>query len=246
MANEPWLTAAISDDTVVADILLRLKHSPDTLPPLPPTWGTRQPRSKPSTSSPSLSTSTAAVDDKTHTRRSPTTPLSWTSEGGCEDSSSLNLPHPPPLRSRSKISAASDTPTTSNKRPRRKKTFNELKEEESSLLKERSYLKKELATLHMTLKEQRSLNNNLKRIKLDLQVESGIKSEAIPYSEERNRSQYETPKSSSSSVSKQVKTETTSQHLRLPQKGASSQEPVFVLPDLNMAPEEDCDVAGMR
>ncbi|KAK9742199.1 hypothetical protein RND81_03G154900 [Saponaria officinalis] len=241
MNDERWLKAAISDDAVVADILLRLRHSPDTPPPpLPPSWGTRQPRSKPSTSSLSMSAATVAAE-KRDTRRSPTTPLSWTSEGGCEESSSLNLQHQPSDRFRSKISAASDTPMTSNKRPRRKKTFTELKEEESSLLKERSYLKKELATLRMTLKEQRSLNDNLKRIKLDKQAEAGVKSEANSNHEERNKSQYETPEAASSSVSK---TKDSSEQLCLPQKGASCQEPVFVLPDLNMAPDEDCDFVG--
>lgn len=46
-------------------------------------------------------------------------------------------------------------------------TFNELKEEESSLLKERTYLEKEIATLQATFKQQRAKNENFKRIKVN-------------------------------------------------------------------------------
>ncbi|GMN45497.1 hypothetical protein TIFTF001_014689 [Ficus carica] len=60
------------------------------------------------------------------------------------------------------------TTTTISRRSRRKKTFAELKEEENSLLKERVQLKKELAMLRATFKEQSAKNDSLKRMKLEL------------------------------------------------------------------------------
>ncbi|XP_074287078.1 uncharacterized protein LOC141612243 [Silene latifolia] len=245
MKDEWWLRAAISDVAIVADILLRLKDSSYPCPSpssfLQPSWGVRQPRSKPSSSS-SLP---PEKNNNTDTRRSPTTPLSWS-----EDSSSLNFIPPPSDPIRSKISAASDTPTTSSKRPKRKKTFAELREEEASLLKERIYLNKEMATLRMTLEEQRSMNVNLKRIKLDMQTETGINLEAKPNTEEdRNTRIYQTCEGVSSSVSSQFRKEDASAHLcatPTPKGGSShSHKPIFVLPDLNMAPDDECDQIGM-
>ncbi|BBG95560.1 hypothetical protein Prudu_004138 [Prunus dulcis] len=64
----------------------------------------------------------------------------------------------------------STSTTTATKRARRKKTFAELKEEESSLLKEKTFLEKEIATLQATCKQQRAKNENFKRIKLDLNM----------------------------------------------------------------------------
>ncbi|KAL9231510.1 hypothetical protein vseg_006733 [Gypsophila vaccaria] len=265
MSDERWLRTAMLDDTLVADLLLRLSVPNDSadgpspsalsflMTPLPRSWGARQPRSKP----PPSTSSSVSAEKKREPRRSPTTPLSWTggaepSDGGCEESSSLNfLPPPPPPSSssdrfRSKVSAASDTPTTSSKRSKRKKTFTELKEEECSLLKEQTYLKKELATLHLTLKEQRSINENLKRIKLDLQVESGMNPEPNPHLEEQNTNLLRTCGAASSSATTQVKTEGDVSQCPIPaQKGVSSQEPVFVLPDLNMAPDQESSLAWM-
>lgn len=78
--KDDWVAAALSDDTLVADLLSRLNQSssqpPTPLPSsslsLPLGWGHRQPRSKPKKDS-------AAT---TATRRSPTTPLSWSGGGG--------------------------------------------------------------------------------------------------------------------------------------------------------------------
>ncbi|XP_021769413.1 uncharacterized protein LOC110733643 [Chenopodium quinoa] len=248
--KDEWLRAAIIDDTVVADLLLRLKESPTSssssfiLKPLPPSWGLRQRRSKPPSSS-------SSADKKRETRRSPTTPLSWTCAAspseGCDESLSFhtNHLHPQPFdRFRSKISASTETPaTTTSKRPRRKKTFAELKEEENSLMKERTYLKKELASLRVTLKQERSINENLKRIKLDLKVESRIKSEANSV-DERNNTNNGISEAASSSVSRQNKIEDASEPDSLSQKCATSHDSLFMLPDLNVVPDEDA-VVGM-
>lgn len=78
--KDDWVVAALSDDTLVADLLSRLNQS-SSQPPKPPSsaslslplgWGHRQPRSKPKKDS-------AAT---TATRCSPTTPLSWSGGGG--------------------------------------------------------------------------------------------------------------------------------------------------------------------
>ncbi|WVZ20983.1 hypothetical protein V8G54_008305 [Vigna mungo] len=77
MLNDDWVRAAMTDETVVVEVLLRLKQTVSTKshhnrPPL--SWGVKQPRSR--------SRLTAAVsrcDAAVSTRCSPTTPLSWSS-----------------------------------------------------------------------------------------------------------------------------------------------------------------------
>lgn len=108
-------------------------------------------------------------------------------------------------------------------------------------MKERTYLKKELATLRVTLKQQRSINENLKRMKLDLKVESRINSEANSVDEHHNG----ISEAASSSVSRPCKVEDASDPDSCPsQKHTTSQESNFMLPDLNMVPDEDT-VVGM-
>lgn len=233
--DEWWLRAAVSDDRLVAELLLRLKDSSAAvMKPLPPSWGIRQPRS--------------SVEKKKETpRRSPTTPLSFGGASGAaspsygyEDSSGHhNEARPQPSdRFKSKISPSTEAPTTTSKRQRKKKTFAELKEEESSLLKERTYLKKELATLSLTLKERRSINENLKRMKLDLHVESRLKSEANSIEhEQRNTNQNGPSEAASSNASES--------NSCIPQDGLTAVEPIFVLPDLNMAPDNECGQEGI-
>ncbi|KAL7001738.1 hypothetical protein U1Q18_002886 [Sarracenia purpurea var. burkii] len=89
------------------------------------------------------------------------------------------------------------TATATTKPLRRKKTFDELKQEESLLLNERLHLKKEFASLRVTLNEQKARSESLKRLKLDLHLAHEIE--------------------------KQVET----------------RERCFVLPDLNMVPDEE-------
>lgn len=240
--KDEWLRAAIIDDALVAGLLLRLRdfssgshsdspHPSVTLRPikaLPPTWGLRQPRSK------------SQSPEKKEAPRSPTTPLSWGGGSeGCEESSS----QPPPSdRFRSKISATTETRVTTGKRPRRKKTFVELKEEEGSLLKERTYLKKKLEKLRLTLKEHRSMNEKLKRMKLDLHVESIVKSDASRQEPDRQNMSHNCASSeaTSSNMSRPVKCEDNSEpNSCRGQKVAKSQVAVVVLPDLNMIPDED-------
>ncbi|KAK8582044.1 hypothetical protein V6N12_072242 [Hibiscus sabdariffa] len=180
--KDEWVRTAMTDDNVVVELLVRLKQARAS-PPAPKSavaalkWGIRQPRSKP------LSMGCDAKRDgdfNVSNRRSPTTPLSWSGGGGSaspstadgfEETSKQVSRSPPAAPSRSKGTAVNETTSTTTKRSRRKKTFAELKEEENLLLKERVSLKKEMASMRATCKEQRARNENLKRIKLDLNLQ---------------------------------------------------------------------------
>ncbi|KAE8700315.1 hypothetical protein F3Y22_tig00110557pilonHSYRG00203 [Hibiscus syriacus] len=181
--KDEWIRAAMKDDNVVVELLVRLKQA-QAAPPAPKSavvalkWGIRQPRSK------AMSMRCEAKrhgDFNVRARRSPTTPLSWSGGGdgaaspyaayGFEETSKRVSRSPPTVPSRSKGTAGNETTGTTTKRSRRKKTFAELKEEESLLLKERVHLEKEMASMRATFTEQRARNENLKRIKLDLNLQ---------------------------------------------------------------------------
>ncbi|GFZ16730.1 hypothetical protein Acr_25g0011390 [Actinidia rufa] len=75
MTTDEWVTAALTNDAVVVELLFRLKKASE---PAPLRWGNRQLRSKP----------VAAVKKEGEwTRCSPTTPLSWSCGGGGGDAS---------------------------------------------------------------------------------------------------------------------------------------------------------------
>ncbi|XP_057959926.1 uncharacterized protein LOC131152213 [Malania oleifera] len=180
MAKDEWIRAAMTDDTVVVELLVRLKQSYATPPARPPAvlppldWGLRQPRSK------LVFRCSAVLTRKDHesTRDSPTTPLSWsgggspcaTADGGLEE---FSRPANCSSAGRSKGTGTNEANTaTTGRRSRRKKTFAELKEEESMLLKERIYLRKEIAALRVTVRKERAANESLKKMKLDLDLQS--------------------------------------------------------------------------
>ncbi|XP_049388641.1 uncharacterized protein LOC125852992, partial [Solanum stenotomum] len=121
MPEKEWIQSAIMDDSVVAELLLRLSHAnpfPSPIPaPFPAKskragspleWSVRRSRSKP----------VSVNAKKAAPRASPTTPLSWSGatsvscgggsggavDGGCEESS--GSPHPlykTPSSTRSKV-----------------------------------------------------------------------------------------------------------------------------------------------
>ncbi|KAL9271299.1 hypothetical protein AKJ16_DCAP26107 [Drosera capensis] len=127
----------------------------------------------------------------------------------------------------------------SNKTSRKKKTFAELIEEEVSLLKERSCLKRELATLHVTLNEQRSLNQNLKRIK----VNSGATTNGLVIQNTTTSpclTEASTMQDSPCCAPKHIAQIDRPSPESFPRgDNARDQErDVFLLPDLNMMPEE--------
>ncbi|GMI81503.1 hypothetical protein like AT4G32030 [Hibiscus trionum] len=190
--KDEWVRAAMTDDNVVVELLVRLKQAPAPKSAVAALkWGIRQPRSK----AMSMGCDTKRDGDlNVSTRRSPTTPLSWSGGGsggaaspstadGFEETSKQISRSQPAAPSRSKGTAGNETTSATTKRSRRKKTFAELKEEENLLLKERVNLKKEMASMRATCKEQRARNENLKRIKLDLNLQiAKHEAEALGYS----------------------------------------------------------------
>ncbi|KAL9460140.1 hypothetical protein AB3S75_003359 [Citrus x aurantiifolia] len=172
--EEEWVKTAMSDDSIVVEMLLRLHQAePRPAPRLAPRkkgaapvlqleWSVRQRRSR----------QKVRRKKGDATRASPTTPLSWSgatsvsggaADGGFEESSK---PSKPIDNARSKVVATGET--TAAKRSRKKKTLAELKEEEGLLLKERRNLKNKLATLRLSFEQQRAENESLKRMKLDV------------------------------------------------------------------------------
>lgn len=161
----------MSDDSLVADALLLLRHSEPKPPPkkvdaspIKLKWSVRQRRSK----------------KGDQTRASPTTPLSLsgaTSLSGCggggattvegfeESSAAVKTSE----TFRSKVFQTSAIPTTLFKRSRKKKTLAELKHEEVMLLKESNGLKNELASMRELVEQQRARNNALKKMKAESQ-----------------------------------------------------------------------------
>ncbi|XP_049367738.1 uncharacterized protein LOC125832591 [Solanum verrucosum] len=188
MPEKEWIQSAIMDDSVVAELLLRLSHANPSPSPIPAKskragspleWSVRRSRSKP----------VSVNAKKAAPRASPTTPLSWSGatsvscgggggsggavDGGCEESS--GSPHPlykTPSSTRSKILLDSQvngtSDATTSKRSRKKKTLAELKMDEILLIKERKQLKKEVALLRASVENQRDTNQKLKRMKLDV------------------------------------------------------------------------------
>ncbi|KAH9667281.1 hypothetical protein KPL70_020973 [Citrus sinensis] len=159
--EEEWVKTAMSDDSIVVEMLLRLHQAePRPAPRLAPRkkgaapvlqleWSVRQRRSR----------QKVRRKKGDAARASPTTPLSWSgatsvsggaADGGFEESSK---PSKPIDNARSKVVATGET--TAAKRSRKKKvrdelhgmawlsydTLAELKEEEGLLLKERRNLK---------------------------------------------------------------------------------------------------------
>uniref|UniRef100_A0A7N0T8W8 Uncharacterized protein n=1 Tax=Kalanchoe fedtschenkoi TaxID=63787 RepID=A0A7N0T8W8_KALFE len=186
MPIDEWTTAAVADDAQVADLLLRLKRSRETWHATTSTyskaavasastsgglasfrWGRRRARSRPGATRFIMN-----KEYKERATRSPTTPLSWSGGAGTSVSVSGNgvadgyeassMMCDRSYASRSKTSANDVANSTKAKR---KKTYIELKEEEGSLLQERQNLKRDLATMHLTLTDQRMTNESLKRIK---------------------------------------------------------------------------------
>jgi hypothetical protein len=203
MTTDDWVQSALTDDTIVVHLLFKLKQaspspSPSTPPVLPPSgWGHRHARSKPGTSG------------KKEARYSPTTPLSWSAAAASASDDYEDASHP--CRSKGIFANESTVATSNNKISRKRKTYNQLKEEESLLLKERTHLKKELASVRSSVKVEKSRSESLKRVEMN-----------------HNRPILQRLKASTSSSSSSLRK----------QKQVESKE-CFFLPDLNMPPCED-------
>ncbi|KAL0660183.1 hypothetical protein Bca4012_080768 [Brassica carinata] len=242
--KDEWVAAAMTDDQMVVELLLRLKHAGTVAAENPETnlrWGIRQRRSRSSRFGGGV-TLKKGVDS---VRGSPKTPLSWSGGSGsggasaspsAEDTSrqascststgsgSKVVSPPPPnlLLRRYHVRRVLAFPTNEitscfPKRLKNKKSSSELKHEENLKLKERFHLEKEIASLRATFDQQNVMNQRLKRIKLDLN--SGHVKNETPVDLIR-------------------KSQGESKPCRMEGKTATS-ESLFFLPDLNITPSED-------
>ncbi|CAN8326883.1 unnamed protein product [Cochlearia groenlandica] len=234
--KDEWVAAAMTDNQMVAELLIRLKHS-DTvvsrnstanLPPL--RWGIRQRRSRPSRFGVSGGGDAlvSVKKDVDSARGSPKTPLSWSdgsgSSGGDSASPSVAIAggfdytsrqtscSAASTRPRSKVFLTNEITSSFSKRFKKmKSTTYELKDQENLKLKERLHLHKEIASLQATYDQQNVRNQKLKRIKLDLN-KGRVKKESSPVNLIRKP---------------------------LPESRVENQGSFFFLPDLNMVPSED-------
>ncbi|KAL1554125.1 hypothetical protein AAHA92_14719 [Salvia divinorum] len=232
-ADEEWVKAAMTDDTMVVELLVRLHASAPPPPALE--WTVRQRRSRPATRKLAQTQ-----------RASPSTPLWWTGAtslsggsggGGSEESS---RPHSQKLSpdARSKFNA--DSGKAVSKRSRKKKTLTELKDEENSLLKERRTLKSDIAALCLNLEKQIAKNVNLKRIKIELQPlldRETTSSTKEPVSD--NKLHSAGPAITPPLISDKAVALQSNDCPAPPIKDAASSH-AFVLPDLNMPFEDAC------
>ncbi|TKY74767.1 hypothetical protein E2542_SST03530 [Spatholobus suberectus] len=240
MVNDEWVKEAMTNDTVVVELLLRLKQTVSAKSQLLPlSWGVKQPRSRSR-----LTSAVSRCDGAVSTRCSPTTPLSWSggaspsaTADGYEDSSR----HHHAARSKATATSGYTGNSASTKRCRRKKTFAELKEEESSLLKERIYLKKEIATINANFEAQRAKNESLKRMKLDFGSKSQnnpsltcVELQCMLAGQPHQRIV------SSEALTRPTEDDTHSQASESRPNGIESTgESFFLIPDLNMMPSDD-------
>ncbi|CAK8574594.1 unnamed protein product [Lathyrus sativus] len=179
--DDNWVETAMADVNLVANFLITMKKtssppsSSSLSPPLNLRWTVRQRRSK-------SRTRKMKTDS---TRASPTTPLSWSAatsaSGADEESSRLTKPvH----TSRSKVEEQCEA--SGNKRLRKKRSLPELLEEERLLLKERGNLKDRVASMHLNVEKQRSNNESLKKMKLDLVSQKNTETARISLVPEKN------------------------------------------------------------
>ncbi|KAI3792107.1 hypothetical protein L2E82_05977 [Cichorium intybus] len=160
MAKDQWVEAALTNDSLVAELLLRMNHSStsdsakattkSTTLSITLGWGHRKNRSK------STAPTTTAVSNgfgKEH-RGSPTTHLSWSGGGGSTSDGYDESSRPSDLSSGSRSVKANEVASTSKSQKR--KAFHEHKEEEQ-----------ELASTRASLNQEKATSMNLKRIKID-------------------------------------------------------------------------------
>ncbi|XP_018480261.1 uncharacterized protein LOC108851342 isoform X2 [Raphanus sativus] len=224
--KDQWVAAAMTDDQMVAELLLRLKHAGTETPstnPAPLRWGIRQRRSR---SSRFGGGGVTLKKDADSVRGSPKTPLSWSGGSGGVGGDSASPSAEDTSRQAScststgygsKAFPANEFTSSFSKRLKKNKSSSELKHEENLKLKERLHLEQEIASLRATFDQQNVRNQRLKRIKLDLN--SG-------------RVKNETP------VDLIRKSQGESKPCRIEGKTATS-ESFFSLPDLNITPSED-------
>nr|XP_043609161.1 uncharacterized protein LOC122581078 [Erigeron canadensis] len=220
MTTDGWVEAAATDDVLVAELLLRMKHSNPTITHRKPTsskitsavapirWGHRRSRSKPPTGK------------YKEQGGSPTTHLSWSGGGG---STSDGLSD---LESAHKSFKPNEGASTSScNKSLERKSFSELQNVENSLLKTKTHINKELMSMRVTMNEEMASSQNLKRVKINLDESSRNRKGKMVVDEQQMELQSLDNKSLQISCRVEAEREGS-------QRG-------FLLPDLNMALSED-------
>ncbi|KAL1210382.1 hypothetical protein V5N11_006713 [Cardamine amara subsp. amara] len=242
--KDDWVAAAMTDDDMVVELLLRLKHAGTVvadnpalnLPPL--RWGIRQRRSRSSRFGGGV-VLVSVKKDVNSARASPKTPLSWSggsgSGGGSAspsaatadgfEDSSRQASCSTSTGSGSKVFPTNEITSSFSKRLKKKRSSSELKDEENLRLKERLNLEKEVASLRATFDEQHVRNQRLKRIKLDLKNSARVTNEK-PVDLIHKSHLVRLPESKPFKVEEKT-------------GGSDNQGSFFFLPDLNMPPSED-------
>ncbi|KAG5401491.1 hypothetical protein IGI04_016098 [Brassica rapa subsp. trilocularis] len=228
VTQDEWVTAALTEDAVVVELLLRLKHagtveSAANIPLL--RWGSRKPRSR-------LGVGGVLKKETDSARASPMTPLCWSGGSGSGGSS---------CPSADGFEDASRQSTCSTSTGYGSKIFLDLKDAENFQLKERLNLQKNIANVQATYKKRSAKNQSLKRMKLE--YSDRIKNISVNRSNlDETRRKRRLPFSSSGKVVKKEHSyRTTSETKRSEEKG------FFFLPDLNMTPiEEEETLYGTR
>ncbi|MCL7032058.1 hypothetical protein MKW94_006193 [Papaver nudicaule] len=201
MRKDEWIQSAMTDDNMVAELLMRIssdsyassildgtnniKNSTDSeIIPLI-RWGLRKPRSRLLHNNSIQYHRQITKKENDLTRASPTTPFSWSpgsSISGGSGSGNSNSgvvdcyeeSSRPSIWSTSHNSRSKVTATTgpNANRSRKKQKVADFKEEESFLLKEKINLKKELVRLKNNYEGRKAVNDSLKIFKLDLETRS--------------------------------------------------------------------------
>ncbi|PON51638.1 hypothetical protein PanWU01x14_214600 [Parasponia andersonii] len=129
-----------------------------------------------------------------------------------------------------------------SKRPRKKKTVAELKEEETLLLKERKKLRSEIATMRLNIEKQRATNESLNRLKRELDSPQKMKTSIIDQAVQVDAVNKINSTSSTGIDCNDVHAGQHSHESNPPHKVKeleSEKEPGFSLPDLNLPAEGD-------
>ncbi|CAA3023615.1 Hypothetical predicted protein [Olea europaea subsp. europaea] len=246
--DEEWVEAAMSDDNMVVELLLRLNQSNPRMSAtfkqtaLPLEWSVRQRRSK-----------SIAIDSafKPAFRGSPTTPLSWSGatsiSGGCVGSAGTVDVSPEessrssdPKLSKPTRSEVNGTGEKSTKRSRKKKTLAELQVEENVLDKEQGELEREIAGLRTNLEKQKATNDSLKRIMLELATKRRSMIETESQFQQNSEARHHIPPVFPPFVlGNDDLLQCCPPNGPFEEKAASPCEAKFVLPDLNLTLEEE-------
>ncbi|XP_024014337.1 uncharacterized protein LOC18022188 isoform X2 [Eutrema salsugineum] len=256
VTKDEWVTAALTDDEMVVELLLRLKHAGTVVSDDNPAanlpllqWGFRQRRSRPSRLGVGVGGFLKKETDSA--RASPMTPLCWSGGSGSGGSGSGGSTCPSAATadgfehtsrqascststgSGSKaVHATNEITSSSFRRLKKKKTFLELKDAENFQLNERFHLEK-IANVQATYQERSAKNKSLKRIKLE--YSDRIKN--IPISNSNLDEPRKKRRLPSSISQKLVRNENS--YRSTSETKSSEEKGFFFLPDLNMTPTDE-------